>query len=136
MLDFTFFHLCSFKIKWDETNAGLGHIALLFSYLTGKFGYVMNNINNIEISGNESCICEKNRSECLYLRGPFSDREDESRFNRAMRLLLEELYYFTDFLAGFFPSAYIDSVELPYKIDLLNSTIDGLTLSTYQGATS
>lgn len=59
----------------------------------------MSLIKDIEICGNESCICEANKNESLFLKGPFPNKIEEGKFNRAMKLLIDEFGLFSVFLA-------------------------------------
>lgn len=54
----------------------------------------MSLIKDIEICGNESCICEANKNESLYLKGPFQNKTEETKFNRAMKLFIDEFDLF------------------------------------------
>lgn len=85
----------------------------------------MSLIKDIEISGNESCIFESNKNESLYLKGPFSNKVEEAKFNRAIKLLIDEFHQFSLFLENKALPPYVTNFELPYKIDNNNSTIDG-----------
>ncbi|KAL4442311.1 hypothetical protein ABPG74_005652 [Tetrahymena malaccensis] len=117
-------------INWDETNAGLGQVILLFLYLMNKFGYQSSQIKDIQVCGNESYICEVNKSEQLYLRGPFNNKSEEAKFNRAMKLILDEFALFVDYLQ----QQLFQNIQLPFKIEQQNSSIDGLILTTQTAA--
>lgn len=78
-------------MDWDETNAGLGQIAILFNYLVSKFQYKYRFIDYIECNGSFSKIKtnNKNNSKEFYnFFGPVSSKSEEEAFNTVMLLFI------------------------------------------------
>ncbi|EGR28025.1 hypothetical protein IMG5_184550, partial [Ichthyophthirius multifiliis] len=118
------------EIVWDETNAGLGQIAMLFSYLVKKYGYEMKFIKDINLCANESQICEIEKNQILQLYGPLNYQSEYSRFDQAIKLLLKEFYCFYEFLINQVKIGdYVEEVKLPYNIDIQKCEIDYVEIS-------
>ncbi|KRW99287.1 hypothetical protein PPERSA_07059 [Pseudocohnilembus persalinus] len=117
------------QIDWDITNAGLGQICVLVTYLKQKFKFNYRNIEYITCNGNYSTIklkslittsqgIKKAKQIDLNLYGPLPKKENEENFNLGVYHLLNEFSYFVKFLQQ---QESIRSkqifIQLPYEIE-------------------